>query len=315
MIDGEQLRRHDLDLAELHVRFAILSPIRHARLEPKMPTKRSTLTGALVLAAILGQTLQADDASEKPAKKLPVRRMRLDKTQPWLRADQFSVSTVNRAPRVKIRYYNDNAVRTAEGIKVLGSGTARDDFGREYKAFTLSMVDTLGPRASFKAEYSVLPKLPPTTKALLLLLSALEKRILYVQLRLNQDAWEIEEYGVWKDEKAYENQSEWVAERKKENPFNEAAAVVRKWRDESGEFSVRAAFVDFAVDKATGKTTVSLKRADNGKTIKVQHSRLSSSDRKYIRELKKKMNEKEEPWQLKQRNAIRERLRAQNNPG
>ena len=256
-----------------------------------MPDKPRVMNLALIAAILLSNPLVAVEEPDRPAKKPRVRRMRLDKTQPWLRADQVSVSTVNGAPKIRIRLFNENEAKSAESIKVLGSGTARDEFGNEYKAFTLSMVDTLEPRKSFHADYSLLPKLTAKTKALLLLLAPLEKRVMYVQLQFEKESWQIEEYGVWKDEKAYLEQSEWVADRKKENPFKDAAAVVRMWKDQSGDFSVEASFVDFKVNKANGKNIVSLKRADNGKTIKVSHATLSAEDRKYIRELKKKQRE------------------------
>jgi hypothetical protein len=236
------------------------------------------------------------DSSKEPApERAPAKRrpkiIHPDPSQGWLLADQFSVRTAGGAPKLRIRFRNNHQERTADEIKPLGAGTARDDHGVEYKVFTLGMVDTLEPQKSVDVEYSVLPGLASATSALLVLLNPLNERVLYAEMSLSDGEWQLEDYGFWKEERAYFNQNDWAAERLKEKPYKQAAEEVRMWTDISGEFTVRASFVDFELDRATGKSTVSLKREDDGKVIKVPHLRLSAADHKYIRELRKKQRE------------------------
>lgn len=266
-----------------------------------MKQKRLYPVAGLVAALISGSSLvghhpligqEAEVAA--PARKPRAKIVRVDKKQPWLRASHFSVATENGVPRVRIRFRNEHAERDAVSLKTLGSGTARDDFGTEYKVYSTRMVDTLEPGRSLRVDYSFLPKIGDESTGLLMLLSPIEERVLYVQLELVDDQWEVEKYGTWKEKRAYFNQNDWAEKRKAESPYRQAAATVRTWQDETGEFSVEASFVDFRVDKKTATSIVSLKRADDGKTIEVPQQRLSEEDQKYIRELLEKRREKKD---------------------
>ncbi|MEZ6090694.1 MAG: SHD1 domain-containing protein [Pirellulaceae bacterium] len=71
-----------------------------------------------------------------------------------------------------------------------------------------------------------------------------------------------------------------------------AAAVaqeVRTWTSESGRFSVQAQLLDVAAE------SIRLKRADDGRTIDVPISAISSADRQYLQSFLQQQRERQQP--------------------
>lgn len=246
-----------------------------------MPAACQSRTHALVVVAICISWCSGATAQDKP------KVLRLDKKQPWLKADRISVETVGGAPQLSIRFNNDHKDRTAEDLKPLGKGTARDNFGHQYEGFSQGMPGTLRPQRFSTMKYRFLPQKISEASEVLFVSNPLDERAIYVEMKLVGKEWEVVDYGIWKKNVAYSEQDEWVQDRKKDNAYRDAAAVVRLWRDNTGGFSVRASFVEFRIDKRTGEGVIKLKREDNDDIIEVPNARLSDADQDYIRDLKK----------------------------